>query len=65
MAANSHLSFETAEHLTRHGVRQNEDGTYSWKFDNYIRSWPAYDMPQVLIKQSLVANNLSHTFSRW
>ena len=51
MAANSHLSFETAEHLTRHGVRQNEDGTYSWKFDNYIRSWPAYDMPQVLINK--------------
>ena len=49
MAANSHLSYETAEHLTRHGVKQNEDGTYSWKFDNYIRSWPAYDMPQDLI----------------
>jgi pimeloyl-ACP methyl ester carboxylesterase len=25
-------------------VRQNEDGTYSWKFDNYIRAWPPYDM---------------------
>ncbi len=29
-----------------HGVNQNEDGTYSWKFDNYVRSWPPYDIPQ-------------------
>jgi pimeloyl-ACP methyl ester carboxylesterase len=41
---NAHLSPEQAMHLTRHGVRQNEDGTYSWKFDNYIRAWPPYDM---------------------
>ena len=24
---------------------QNEDGTYSWKFDNYARVFPPYDMP--------------------
>ena len=41
---NGHLSAEQALHLTQHGVRQNEDGTYSWKFDNYIRAWPPYDM---------------------
>jgi pimeloyl-ACP methyl ester carboxylesterase len=41
---NAHLSAEQALHLTQHGVRQNEDGTYSWKFDNYIRAWPPYDM---------------------
>ena len=41
---NKHLSPEQARHLTVHGVNQNEDGTYSWKFDNYIRSWPPYDM---------------------
>src|SRR5262249_32857404 len=35
---------EQAHHLTQHGVNQNEDGTYSWKFDNYVRSWPPYDM---------------------
>jgi pimeloyl-ACP methyl ester carboxylesterase len=35
--ANSHLSKEQAWHLTVHGVNQNEDGTYSWKFDNYGR----------------------------
>jgi pimeloyl-ACP methyl ester carboxylesterase len=43
---NKHLSPEQARHLTLHGVNQNEDGTYSWKFDNYVRGWPPYDMPQ-------------------
>ena len=41
---NKHLTPEQARHLTLHGVNQNEDGTYSWKFDNYVRSWPPYDM---------------------
>jgi pimeloyl-ACP methyl ester carboxylesterase len=41
---NAHLSPQQARHLTLHGVNQNEDGTYSWKFDNYVRSWPPYDM---------------------
>jgi pimeloyl-ACP methyl ester carboxylesterase len=41
---NPHLSAEQARHLTVHGVNQNEDGTYSWKFDNYVRTWPPYDM---------------------
>jgi pimeloyl-ACP methyl ester carboxylesterase len=43
-AENPHLSAEQARHLTVHGVNQNEDGTYSWKFDNYVRAWPPYDM---------------------
>jgi pimeloyl-ACP methyl ester carboxylesterase len=43
--ANKHLSPAQTLHLTQHGVNQNEDGTYSWKFDNYVRSWPPYDMP--------------------
>jgi pimeloyl-ACP methyl ester carboxylesterase len=43
-AENKHLSAEQALHLTKHGVRQNEDGTYSWKFDNYIRTGAPYDM---------------------
>jgi pimeloyl-ACP methyl ester carboxylesterase len=42
---NPHLTAEQARHLTVHGVNQNEDGTYSWKFDNYVRSWLPYDMP--------------------
>ena len=41
---NPHLLAAQALHLTAHGVNQNEDGTYSWKFDNYVRVWPPYDM---------------------
>jgi pimeloyl-ACP methyl ester carboxylesterase len=41
---NPHLTIEQARHLTEHGVNQNEDGTYSWKFDNYVRAFPPYDM---------------------
>ena len=41
---NPHLSAEQARHLTVQGVNQNEDGTYGWKFDNYVRAWPPYDM---------------------
>jgi len=37
-AANTRLSAEQARMLTIHGVNQNEDGTYSWKYDNYVRS---------------------------
>jgi len=36
---NPHLSPERARHLTVHGVNQNEDGTFSWKFDNYVRAF--------------------------
>ena len=35
---NPHLSEAQARHLTIHGSNQNEDGTYSWKFDNYVRT---------------------------
>lgn len=34
---NPHLSREQARHLTIYGAHQNEDGTYSWKFDNHVR----------------------------
>ena len=37
--ANPHLTAEQARHLTIHGSNQNEDGTHSWKFDNYMRAW--------------------------
>jgi pimeloyl-ACP methyl ester carboxylesterase len=42
--ANPHLSPEQARHLTIHGSNQNEDGTYSWKFDNYIHVHTPFDM---------------------
>ncbi|WP_027553791.1 alpha/beta fold hydrolase [Bradyrhizobium sp. Cp5.3] len=35
---NKRLSRELALHLATHGTRQNEDGTYSWKFDPYQRT---------------------------
>jgi pimeloyl-ACP methyl ester carboxylesterase len=34
---NKQLSRDLALHLASHGARQNEDGTYSWKFDPYQR----------------------------
>lgn len=40
--ANPFLSEAQARHLTSHGVNQNEDGTYSWKFDNYVRAHSPY-----------------------
>lgn len=43
---NKHLSEQQARHLTVHGVNQNEDGTFSWKFDNYLRVWPPADITQ-------------------
>jgi pimeloyl-ACP methyl ester carboxylesterase len=49
--ANKHLSPEQARHLTQHGVNQNEDGTFSWKFDNYVRVWAPYDMQMEEIQQ--------------
>ena len=48
---NKHLSPAQALHLTRHGVRQNEDSTFSWKFDPYIRSWPPGDLSRDEIRQ--------------
>lgn len=41
---NSFLSDEQARHLTIHGASRNEDGTWSWKFDNYLNVWPVSDI---------------------
>lgn len=48
---NRHLSPAQARHLTQHGVNQNEDGTYSWKFDNYVRIPQPYDMTNAEIHE--------------
>ncbi len=40
--ANTHLSEEQAYHLTLYGTNRNEDGTYTWKFDNYVRARSPY-----------------------
>jgi pimeloyl-ACP methyl ester carboxylesterase len=50
-AANKHLSFEQASHLTRHAVNQNEDGTYSWKFDPYLHVFQPVDLPVAEIER--------------
>lgn len=34
---NDHLSAEQALHLTAHGINRNEDGSFVWKFDPYVR----------------------------
>ncbi len=51
--ANSYLDDEQARHLTHHGVIQNEDGSYSWKFDNCVRIFPPVDLAPDVIKQLL------------
>jgi len=46
VAENSYLTPEQARHLTIHGINRNEDGSWSWKFDNYLNIWSIFDMPQ-------------------
>ena len=43
--SNPHLEEEKARHLTIHGSNRNEDGTYTWKFDNYTHTRSPYDLP--------------------
>ncbi|MDE2405705.1 MAG: alpha/beta hydrolase [Sphingomonadales bacterium] len=43
---NGFLSDEQARHLTIHGASRNEDGTWSWKFDNYLNVWPPIELPR-------------------
>ncbi len=45
-AENTYLTEDQARHLTIHGVDRNEDGTWSWKFDNHLNVWPFWDLPQ-------------------
>jgi pimeloyl-ACP methyl ester carboxylesterase len=40
--ANPHLTGEQASHLTLHGCYRDEDGTFVWKFDNYVRAASPY-----------------------
>mgnify|MGYP002142299773 CR=1 FL=1 len=43
---NGFLSDEQARHLTIHGASRNEDGSWSWKFDNYLNVGLPFDVPQ-------------------
>ncbi|HZP42348.1 MAG TPA: alpha/beta hydrolase [Candidatus Binatia bacterium] len=40
--ANPHLTAEQARHLTVFGVIRREDGSYAWKFDNFVRAVSPY-----------------------
>ena len=44
--ANKHLRADQVRHLTMHGINQNEDGTYSWKFDNYVRAFTPFGIDE-------------------
>lgn len=45
-AENRHLSAARARHLTVHGVIRNEDGSFGWKFDNYLRAFYPIDLSE-------------------
>jgi pimeloyl-ACP methyl ester carboxylesterase len=47
---NAYLTDERARDLTMHAVSRNEDGTYSWKFDNYLNVWGVAEFPQAEIE---------------
>ncbi len=48
---NSYLTADQARHLTAHGVNRNEDGSWSWKFDNYLHVWPFNDITQTQLEE--------------
>jgi pimeloyl-ACP methyl ester carboxylesterase len=43
---NAYLTDDQARHLTIHGTNRNEDGSWSWKFDNYLNVFNFDDIPQ-------------------
>ena len=49
-AENAYLTDEQARHLTVHGISRNEDGSWSWKFDNYLNVWAIFDLAQADIE---------------
>ena len=44
-------------HLTVHGANQNEDGTYSWKFDNYVHAGHLLDLTPEEVRRALGATS--------
>ena len=44
--ANASLSEEQIHHLTINAVSRNEDGSFSWKFDPYVRLGPPLDIAE-------------------
>ena len=48
---NNYLREDQARYLTIHGTSQNEDGTYSWKFDNYTHVFQPFDMSREQVRE--------------
>ncbi|MGJ3628140.1 alpha/beta fold hydrolase [Sphingomonas sp. MMS24-JH45] len=47
-----HLSHRRTGAAPDHpGMHRNEDGTWSWKFDNHPNVWPIFDLPQAKLEQ--------------
>jgi len=42
LSRNRRLTRGQADHLALHGLKRNADGTYSWKFDPYLRARAPY-----------------------
>lgn len=47
---NAYLTDERARALTLHAVSRNEDGTYSWKFDNYLNVRNIAEFPEAEVQ---------------
>jgi pimeloyl-ACP methyl ester carboxylesterase len=66
---NAFLSPEQARHLTVHGVARNEDGTFSWKFDNSNRAFypirPDHDTTHRLWERISCPTLLVHGTESW
>jgi pimeloyl-ACP methyl ester carboxylesterase len=50
-AENKHLSEAQARHLTIHGMIRGEDGSFSWKFDNYLRAFYPVDLDEASVRR--------------
>ena len=42
LARNARLTREQAMHLATHGMKRNDDGSFSWKYDPYLRARAPY-----------------------
>ena len=73
-AHNTRLTSEQALHLASHGVRQNADGSYRWKFDQYQSARAPYRLSpnehalywsQISLPYAIVAWRRKLSFPIW
>lgn len=64
---NPHLTADRAKHLAAEGVRAQEDGTYTWKYDNYTRGFAPVDTqrPRDLWREIACPVLLVHGSESW